>query len=101
MFVTVHFPPRSHQHIGGKGQPAQTFLGALVTPDAPLVAGGHNDHQIHIAVFGGRAPGVRAEKPDLLRLKFGSLSFNRFFLKVGLNCLHAIKTSIKAAALKV
>ena len=70
MLVAIHFAPRPHQHVGGHGQPAEAFLGALVASNRALVALWQNHHQVHIAVLGGRAPGVRAEQPDLLRLKF-------------------------------
>jgi hypothetical protein len=100
MFVAVHFSPSSHQHVGGHGQPAETLLGALVAPDGALAAAWHNDHQIHIAVFGGRAPSVRTKQPDLLGLKFSFQSFDRLFQKAGLNGLHRAETSNKAADLK-
>ena len=100
MPVTVKFRPGVDQHVFGEADSAQTSLSALHPADGAFVAGGHNDHQLYIAVFGGRAPSVRAEQPDLLRLKFKFQSFNRFLQKAGLNCLHGIKTSIMAAALK-
>ena len=36
-----------------------------------LIAMRDNDEQIHIAVFVGRSPGMRAEQNDLFRLKLG------------------------------
>src|SRR5882724_7026894 len=56
VFVAVHFTPCPHQHVGGHGQPPQTFLGALVTPNRALVALGQNHHQVHVAVLGRCAP---------------------------------------------
>ena len=69
MPVAVKFRPGIYQHVFGEADAAQTSLGALHPADGAFVAGRHNDHQIHVAVFGRRAPGVRAEQPDLLRLK--------------------------------
>ena len=101
MPVAVKFRPGVDQHIFGEADAAQTAVRALHPADGAFVAGRHNDHQVHIAVFRGRAPCVRAEQPDLLRLKFRFQSFDRFFQKGGLNCLHALKTSIVAATWKV
>ena len=101
MPVAVKFRPGIDQHIFGEADAAQTSLRALHAADGAFVAGWHNDHQVHIAVFRGRAPSVRAEQPDLFRLKFRFQSFDRFFQKAGLNCLHGLKTSIALAALKV
>ena len=100
MPVAVKFRPRIDQHIFGEADAAQTSLSSLHPADGALVAGGHDDHQVHIAVFGGRAPSVRAEKPDLLRLKFRFQSFDRFFQKSWLNCLHGLKISTRAVDLK-
>ena len=94
MPVTVKFRPGVNQHVLGKADAAQTSLSALHPADGAFVAGSNYDHQIHIAVFGGRAPRVRTEQPDLLRLKFGFQSFNRFFQKGGLNCLHRIENNM-------
>ena len=99
--IAVKFRPGVDQHVFGETDSTQTSLSALHPTDGAFIAGGHNDHQVHIAVFSGRAPSVRAEQPDLLRLKFRFQSFNRFFQKAGLNCLHGVKTSIMATALKV
>ena len=57
-------------HIFGEADSAQTALSALHPADRAFVAGGQDDHQVHITVLGGRAPSARAEEPDLLRLKF-------------------------------
>jgi len=100
MPVAVKFRPGVDQHVFGEADSAQTSLSALHPADGAFVAGRHNDHQVHIAVFGGRAPGVRAEQPDLLRLKFRFQSFNRFFQKAGLNCIHDAKTNSMAVDLK-
>jgi len=100
MSVAVKFWPRVDQHVLGEADSAQTSLGALHPPDGSFVAARHNDHQVNIAVFSGRAPGVGAEQPDSLRLKFGFQPFNRFFQKSGLNGLHGADSSIIAAALK-
>lgn len=100
MFVAVHFAPRPHLHVGGHGQPAQTFLGALVASNRALVAARNNDHDVNVAVFIGCAPGVRAKEIDFFRLKFGFQPFNGFVQKVGLNCLHVIETDIMLAVLK-
>src|SRR2546427_697295 len=100
VFVAVHFAPRPHQHIGGHGQPAQAFLGALVAANRALVAARHNDHEVNVTVFSGRAPGVRAEQINFFRLKFVFQPFNGFVQKVRLNCLHGVKTSISVATSK-
>jgi hypothetical protein len=100
MPIAVKFRPGIDQHIFGETDAAQASLSALHPADGAFVAGGHNDHQVHIAVFGGGAPRVRAEKPDLLRLKFGFQSFDRFFQKARLNGLHAVKITTLAADLK-
>src|SRR3989442_14943987 len=62
VFVAVHFSPRSHQHVGGHGQSAQATLRTLVALDWSLVALRQNHHQVHVAIFIGRAPGVRAKQ---------------------------------------
>jgi len=100
MPVAVKFGPGVDQHIFGEADAAQASLSALHAADGAFVAGRHNDHQVHIAVFGGRAPSVRAEEPDLLRLKFRFQSFNRFIQNVRLNCLHGVKISTIAVDLK-
>ncbi len=79
MPVAVKFWPGVDQHVLGEGDSAQASLGALHPADGPFVAARHNHHQVHIAVFSRPAPGVGAEQPDLLRLKFGFQPFNRFF----------------------
>ena len=96
MPVAVKFGPGVDQHVFGKTNSAQASLGALHSADRAFIAGGHDDHQVHIAVFGGRAPSVRAEEPDLFGLKFRFQSFDRLFQKATLNCLHAAKTSTLA-----
>ena len=100
MPVSVKLGPRVDQHIFGKAYPAQSSLSALHSADGAFVAGGHYDHQIHIAVFGGSAPSVRAEEPDLLGLKFRFQSFDRLFQKARLNCLHGIEISTMDVNLK-
>jgi len=100
MPVAVKFWPGIDQHILGEADSAQASLGALHPADWAFVAARHNHHQVNIAVFSGCAPGVGAEQPNLLRLKFRFQPFNRFFQKSGLNGLHAAQTSIIAADLK-
>src|SRR3989442_10601773 len=100
VFVAVHFAARSHQHVGGHGQPAQTFLGALVASNRALVTARHNDHEVNVAVFIGRAPGVRAEEINRFGLKLGLQTFNDIFQKAGLNCFRGVKASMSATALK-
>lgn len=90
MPVAVKFGPGVDQDILGETDAAQTSLSALHPPNGAFVAGRHDDHQIHIAIFVGCAPSVRTEKPDLLRLKFGFQSFDRFFQKLRLNGLHDV-----------
>ena len=98
--VTVDFPPRAHQYVSGYGDAAQTFLGALVASNRALVAARHDDHEVNVAVFIGRAPGVRAEQINLFGLKLGLQTFNDIFQKAGLNCFHGVKASMSAATLK-
>ena len=100
MPVAVKFGPGVDQHIFGEADAAQTSLSALHPADGALVAGGYNDHQVHVAVLSGRAPSVRAGEPDLLRLKFGFQSFDRVFQKPRLNGLHDVKISTMAVDLK-
>src|SRR5450759_416663 len=70
MPVAVKFRAGVDQHVFGEADAAQTSLRALHPADGSFVAGRHNDHQVNVAVFIGRAPGVRTEQPDLFRLKF-------------------------------
>ena len=67
---TVDLLSRPHEHVGGNEQPSQATLGALVSANGALVAVGHDDHEVNVAVAIGRAPGVRTKQPDLFRLKF-------------------------------
>jgi hypothetical protein len=100
MPIAVKFRPGVDQDIFGETDAAQTSLSALHPADGAFIAGGHDDHQIHVAVFGGGAPRVGAEEPDLLRLKLGFQSFDRFFQKARLNGLHNEKISTLAVDLK-
>lgn len=70
VFVTIHLGARGNEHVFGKTNPTQAAVSASHPLDAAFVATRHDDHQIHIAVFARRAPGVRAEHPDLFGLKF-------------------------------
>jgi len=70
MPVAVKFRPGVDQHVLGEADAPQTALSALHPADGSFVAGGHNDHQVNVAVFIGRTPGVRTEQPDLFGLKF-------------------------------
>ena len=60
-FVTASTYLKAHHF---RGRP-------LHPPDGALAALGHNHHQVHIAIFMGRAPRVRTEQKNLLRLEFG------------------------------
>jgi len=75
----IHFAARPNQHVGRNGQPTQTTLRALVAPDGPLVALRQNHHQVHVAIFIGRAPGMRAKQINFLRLKLSFQPLNGFF----------------------
>src|SRR5580700_2410054 len=66
MPVAVKFRPGVDQHVFGETDSAQASLSALHAANGAFIAERHNDHQVHIAVLARRAPGVRAEKPDLL-----------------------------------
>jgi hypothetical protein len=101
VFIAVHFTARSHEHVCGHCQPAQTTLRALVAPDRPLVALRQNHHEVHVTVFIGRSPGVRAEEINFLRLKLGFQPFDYIFQKARLNGLHDAKANIPVADLKV
>ncbi len=100
VFVAIHLGARGHEHILGETDAPQATMGALHPLDGAFRALGHDDHEVHIAVVRGRAPSVRAEQPDLFRLKFRFKSFDRFLQKAGLNCLHGMETSVMATDLK-
>jgi len=85
MPVAVKFRPGVDQHVFGETDSAQASLSALHAANGAFIAERHNDHQVHIAVLARRAPGVRAEKPDLLGLKFRFQSLDRLFQKARLN----------------
>ena len=70
MFVAVNLGARGDNHILRHPQSAQTTVRALRAADGLLIAVGNDNEQINVAVVMRRAPGVRAEQPDLLRLKF-------------------------------
>jgi len=109
---SIEFAPALHNLVldGGAEMPVAVGLGAgldedvfahvhipeammrtLHSFDGTFGAFWHNDHEINVTVFMGRAPGVRAEEIDFLRLKFLFQPFNRFVQKAGLNRLHDIK----------
>lgn len=71
-------------------------MSALHSPDRRFLTVRHNNHQVHVAVFGGRAPGVRAKKINFLWLKFFLQPFNGFVQKDGLNCFHGLKIIMAA-----
>src|SRR5437773_11322801 len=58
VFVTIHLGTRGNEHVLRKTDPAQTAMSALHSFDAAFVAVRNNDHQIHVAVVIGRAPGM-------------------------------------------
>jgi hypothetical protein len=70
VLVAVHLGARGHQHVFGEADASQAVVGALHSFDRSFIALRHDHHQVHVAVIGRRAPGVRAEKPDLFGLKF-------------------------------
>lgn len=78
MFVAVNLRARGDKHVLGKTQPAQTAVRPLHPPNCLLAAVADNDHEIHVAVLGWRAPCVRTEQINLLRLKFGFQPFDCF-----------------------
>jgi hypothetical protein len=45
-------------------------MGALGPPDRGFIAVGHDNKKVNIAAVMRIAPSMRAEKPDLIRLKF-------------------------------
>ena len=94
MFVAVNLRTRGHEHVLGKTQPAQTAVCPLHPPDGLLAAVADNDHEIHVAVLGRRAPGVRTEQINLLRLKFGFQPFYCFVQQAFWNGLHGFQPSI-------
>jgi len=100
MPVAVKFRPGVDQHIFGKADSAQTSLSALHPANRTFIAGRNNDHQIHVTVFGRRAPRMRAEQPYLLGLKLGFQPFDSLLQKTWLDCLHGVKSNILAAKLK-
>lgn len=101
VFVAVDFAPRPHHHISRNGEPSETFLGALGALNGSFVAARHNDHEVNVAVFSGRAPSVRTEEINFLRLKLDFQPFKSVVQKVRRNCFHGLKATIMAAALKV
>ena len=70
MFVPVNLGARGNDHVLWHPQAAQTSMRPLRAADGRFIALAYDDHEVHVAVFGGRAPGVRTEQPDLLWLKF-------------------------------
>lgn len=69
MFVAVQLSTGGHNHIFGHFKSAQATVRPLCAPDRGFLAAPHHHHQVDVTVFVGRAPGVRAKKPDLLGLK--------------------------------
>src|SRR5437667_8435942 len=61
VFVTVDFAPRPYQYVGGHSQPSEAFLSALIAANGALLAARHNHHEVNVAVFSRRAPGVGAK----------------------------------------
>lgn len=100
VFVAVNLSARGNEHVLCETNPAQAAMGALHPLDAALFAVRNNDHQIHIAVVIGRAPGVRTEQINFLRLKFNFQSLDGFFQQTLRNYLHDIEATILAADLK-
>src|SRR5258708_5896082 len=62
MAVAVKFRAGLDKHVFAHVQIAETMMRALHPADGPLAAFADNHHQIHVAVFMGRAPSVRAEQ---------------------------------------
>src|ERR1017187_1299505 len=83
----VHLAPCPHQHVNGEWQSPQTKLRPLVAPDGALIAFLQNNHQIHVAVVRRRAPRVRAEQINFLRLKLGFQPFHCCFQQAWRNYL--------------
>src|SRR5260370_9014895 len=80
------------------GQPAQTTLRTLVASDGTLVALRQNQHKVHVAVFGGRAPGMRAEQINFLRLKFSFQPLDDIFQKAGVGAKRAAWSAARRGA---
>ena len=79
VFVPIYLPARGHEHVFRETDSSQAKVGALRPLDGRLCALGYDDHKVHIAVLSRRTPGVRAEQPNLLRLKFGLKPFDSGF----------------------
>src|SRR5665213_1404829 len=88
MLVAINLGASRHKHVFGKTHSTQTMVGALHPLDVAFFAGGNNDHQIYITVIRRRAPRVRAEQINFLRLKFGFQPFHRCFQKSWRNYFH-------------
>ena len=91
MFVAIDLDARRNDHVLGHSQTAQTTMSPLRTADGWLIALAHDDHEIHIAVFGGLAPCVRTEQPDLFRLKFRHQPLCGCFKQIGVERFHGFE----------
>ena len=88
MAITVKLGAGVDKNILGKTDSPQAAVRPLHPADSPLTAFLDDDHEIHVAVFRGRAPRVRAEQINLLRLEFGFQPLHRCFEQALRNGLH-------------
>jgi len=79
VLVTIHLGAGGNDRVLGHGQTLQAAMSALRAADGGFVALAHDDHEVQVAIFGGSAPSVRTEQPNLLRLEFGHELLRRRF----------------------
>src|SRR5208282_1061314 len=70
ILVTIKFLPRLHKHVLAHAKSPQTTMRPLHPANGPIPALRDDHHEVHVAVFMRRAPGVRTKQINLLRLKF-------------------------------
>jgi uncharacterized protein (DUF1778 family) len=82
------------QDVGRDVQPAEGAVRALGATARRLVAMRHDHHQVQVAALVGFAPGVRAEQPDLFRLKLLHEAAGDFAKQIWAEGFHAASLPI-------
>ena len=90
MSIPVELGASLNEHVFAHVQIAEAMVRPLHPLDGPFGAARHDDHEIDVAVVGRRAPGVRTEQINFLRLKFYFQPFNGIFQKAGPNYFHGL-----------
>ena len=88
VLVAIDLGAGGDDYILGHTQAAQATMRPLRAADGRFMAFADDDHQIDIAIVSRRAPGVRAEEPDLFGLKFGDQSLRGGFEQIGVERFH-------------